>query len=46
MVIELIQQWQGSDLGFRIAVLTSVAASYGLFEFFLASSKLRRSRAH
>lgn len=46
MALELLQQWQSTDAGFRIAVLTSVALAYGLFELLVARpSSLRKSRA-
>ena len=43
MALELLAHWQSTDLGFRIAVLSSVAVAYVLFELVIANS-LRRSR--
>lgn len=45
MVLDLLQQLQANDLGFRIAVLSSVVAAYVLFELVVANALQRRSRA-
>lgn len=45
MVLEIFQQWQSTDVGFRMAALASVVAAYGLFELALGKPSLRKSRA-